>query len=62
MKGDVGMSGHENEREQEDASLYTSLFNPFYEGIWISVCIVLFCIYSLQGNGFEQNKDVGMGL
>ena len=57
MKGDVGMSSHEKEREQEDVYSYTprqkvinnpiptSCFfedlNPFYVGIWISVHIGL---------------------
>ena len=75
MKGDVGMSLHEKEGEQEDAYIYRdkkSLITP-------SLHLCLFCDNNLVVCGytgdaiwgqklkcvqdfFIKNKDVGMGL
>ena len=72
MKGDVGMLMKKKGNKKMPTkvihnpiptSLFLSNLSPFYVGIWIPVCIVLFCIvFSLHIKKQQQNKDVGMGL
>ena len=76
MNGDVGMSPHEKEGEQEDA--YTKTRNSFitpslYSYIFVCVIILLVNTVSIACAQYsypqttdsytsERNKDVGMGL
>ena len=65
MKGDVGMSLHEKEREQEDAHPKTESHLTPSLHLCFSLCIIL-PTGQLNWNSCMQsakrNKDVGMGL
>ena len=72
VKGDVGMSSHEKEREQEDAFTQTQIHNPIPTSLFLSIpqcsqfdvkIFFLSPMHSQQTNKIlKQNKDVGMGL
>ena len=69
MKGDVGMSPHEKEGEQEYAYTKTTVHNPIPTSLFISDMYLLFVdeaggtIDTLLTKSMfiQRNKDVGMG-
>ena len=74
MKGGVGMSVHENERKQEDATpRHKLIHNPIPTSLFLSSpqCIsysqfnakmFFLCLMHSQQTNKIQNRDVGMGL
>ena len=56
MKGDVGMSSHEKEREQEDAHQDTNSF------ITLHLCSALkFCLFVVNASGKEKKSSHRIG-